>query len=300
MTLALLPALLALAATVPHDSPDWPQWRGAHGDGLSSGTPWSSTGKELWRVEIGLGYSAPSIADGRVLTYGHDVERALDVLRCLDETSGRELWHAESPGELLANQHEGGTLSTPAIADGRVFVFSSTGRLAAHALADGKLLWTVDVATRHGVDPGYYGFSCSPVVHGERLLLAADKALALEPATGTAVWETAALGALYSTPVSFTLRGAERLGLFSQQALHLLDPASGSELARFPWHESERLVNAATPVVVGEQLFVSSAYEHGCALVEFAPAGPQARFQNKAMRCKMAGGVLLAAHLFGF
>src|SRR5262245_42201189 len=295
--------LLALAAPLvlssSHDACGWPQWRGAHGDGLAC-VPWSSGGKELWRAEIGLGYSAPSVAEGNVLVYGFDRERGLDVLRCLEEASGRERWRAEAPGELRANQHEGGTLSTPAIADGRVLVFSNAGRLACHALADGALLWSVDVAERHGVDPGYYGFAGSPLVRGGTVWLAADKVLALEAATGAARWETEALGALDSAPVAFALRGAERLAVFTQQGLHLLDPVGGAELARFPWHDSERLVNAATPVVVGERLFVSSAYEHGCALVEFAADGPHAAFRNQAMRNKMAGGILTGDHLYGF
>src|SRR5262249_52949634 len=153
--------------------------------GLSHGTGWSSAGKELWRAEIGLGYSAPSVAGGRVVAYGFDAARALDVLRCLDEGDGHELWRAEAPGELRANQHEGGTLSTPAIDGERVLVFSSSGRLACHALFDGKLLWEVNLAERHGVDPGYYGFAASPVVLGGHLWIAADRVLVLDPASGT-------------------------------------------------------------------------------------------------------------------
>src|SRR6185503_10868347 len=139
-----------------------------------------------------------------------------------------------------------------------------------------------------------------PVVVDGRMLLAAGRVLALDPATGETLWASEPLGAQYSTPAAFELDGAKRLAVFSQQALHLFDALAGKELAAFPWHESDRLVNAATPVVVGTRVFVSSAYEHGCALIEFAPEGPRAVFRNRAMRNKMAGCILLDGHLYGF
>lgn len=297
----LLLSLVLLAPRASASDPDeWPQWRGAQGDGLSHGTPWSSSGVARWSVEIGLGYSAPAVAQGRVVTYGFDRERALDVLRCLDADTGEERWRAELPGEERANQHEGGTLSSPCLAGERVFVFSSSAVLSCHRLADGELLWRADLAERHGLDPGYYGFAGSPIVADGQLLVAAGRVLALEPASGATRWTSEPWNALYSTPVPFAIGGQRRLGVFSQDALHLLDPDTGAALAAFPWHDSDRLVNAATPIVVGESLFVSSAYDHGCALVEFGPDGPRARFKNRAMRNKMAGGILLAGHLYGF
>jgi len=186
------------------------------------------------------------------------------------------------------------------VAGERVFVFSTSGELSCHALEDGALLWRVDLAARHGVDPQYYGFSASPVVHDGTLLVAADRLVALDPATGETRWASEPLQAQYATPAALVIGGAARLAVFGQDALHLVDPADGGALAAFPWHESDRLVNAATPVVVGERVFVSSGYEHGCALVEFAPDGPRALFRNKAMRNKMAGCVLVDGRIYGF
>ena len=299
MLLFALPAALLLL-TLGSDPDEWPCWRGARGDGLSHGTPWASTGKTLWTAEIDLGYSAPCVSQGRVVTYGFDATRSVDVLRCLDAETGAERWRDEWPGELRANQHEGGTLSTPAVADGRVFAVSSSGLASCFDLADGTRRWQVDLAARHELDPGYYGFAGSPVLADGRLLVAVGRALALDPETGATLWASEPLNALYSTPVALEIGGARRLALFSQDALHLLDSATGAPLAAFPWHESERLVNAATPVVAGERLFVSSAYDHGCALVEFGPDGPRALFKNRAMRNKMAGCILIDGHLFGF
>src|SRR5262245_5094538 len=114
------PVLVALLASpigaFGGDPGDWPQWRGAHGDGLSHDVPWSEHGRTLWTAEIGLGYSAPVVSAGRAYAYGHDAQREKDVLRALELDTGRELWRQEWAGELRDFQHEGGTLSTPAVA----------------------------------------------------------------------------------------------------------------------------------------------------------------------------------------
>lgn len=298
--MSLAAIVCAVLVSIQENQGDWPQWRGALGDGLSHGGSWSAEGRTLWSAEIDLGYSAPAVGQGRVLTLGFDVARGLDVLRCLDFESGKELWRAEHPGELRNNQHEGGTLSSPAIAGERVFFASTDGVLRCLELADGTALWTADLAERHGVDPGYYGFASSPVLAGGEILIAVDRALAIDPATGTTVWASEPLAALYSTPVACSIRGEERVAVFSQDALHLLERAGGKQVAAFPWKKGERRVNASTPILIGERLFVSSAYEHGCALVEFAPEGPRALFENRRMRNKMSGGVALEGLVFGF
>src|SRR6185436_7306839 len=162
MSLALVCA--ALLVSTGGDESDWPQWRGALGDGLSHGTAWSAEGRSLWSADVGLGYSAPAVSQGRVVALGFDVGRGLDVLRCLDLETGAELWHAEYQGELRDNQHEGGTLTSPAIAGNSVFFANTSGVLRSLRLADGALEWEADLAKRHGVDAGYYGFASSPVL----------------------------------------------------------------------------------------------------------------------------------------
>jgi len=296
----LAAACVALVGSLGGDPSDWPQWRGALGDGLSHGTAWSAEGRTLWSAEIGLGYSAPAVSAGRVVTLGFDVARGLDVLRCLDFETGRELWSAAYPGQLRDNQHEGGTLSSPAIAGELVCFANTDGVLRCLRLADGSLAWEANLAERHGVDPGYYGFASSPILAGGELLIALDRALAIRLADGHTVWASEPLSAQYSTPVPCTIRGEERVAVFSQDALHLLQRSTGEQVSAFPWKKGEKRVNAATPILVGERLFVSSAYEHGCALVEFAAEGPRALFENRRMRNKMSGGVAVDGLIFGF
>jgi len=282
------------------DPGDWPQWRGAHGDGLSHDVAWSENGRTLWTTEIGLGYSQPVVSAGRVFTYGHDAQRSKDMLRALELDSGRELWRQEWAGELRDFQHEGGTLSTPAVAGELVIVGTNLGLVHAFHVADGRPRWTADQREKLGLDPGYYGFAGSPIVDGGEVLISLDRTLALKTETGELLWASEPLEALYTTPVLVHEGERSLVGAFSQQALHFLERASGKELARFPWHKSDRLVNAATPVIVGARVFVSSAYDHGCALVELADGGARSVWESRAMKSKMAGCVLVDGALYGF
>jgi len=182
----------------------------------------------------------------------------------------------------------------------RVFVLSSGGVLACHACADGTLLWRLDLVEQAGVDPQYYGFAASPILHSGALWVAADRLFALDPASGEILRASEPLGARYATPAPLAIGGEPRLAVFGQDSLQLVDPGSAEVHARFPWHASEPRVNAATPVVVGERVFVSSAYDQGCALLELGPEGLRPVFQNKLMRNKMAGCVLVDGALYGF
>ncbi|MEQ1894005.1 MAG: PQQ-binding-like beta-propeller repeat protein, partial [Planctomycetota bacterium] len=290
-------AALLLALSGPGD---WPQWRGAEGDGLSHGVGWSAEGKEVWRAEIGLGYSAASVADGRVFAFGFDVTTNEDVLRALALADGKELWSVRWPGELRPNQHEGGTLSTPAVAGELVVTCSSSGVVRARRVADGAEAWTRDCVAEDGVDPGYYGFAGSPLFADGLVYAALERAFALEAASGELRWRSEPLGLLYSTPVRLAPGGAERLAVFGQEGVEFF-ALDGAYQGRFAFKKDERHVNAATPVrLPGDELFVSSGYEHGCARVVLAAEGPRARWENKAMRNKMAGGVFLAQGVFGF
>ena len=50
-----------------------------------------------------------------------------------------------------------------------------------------------------------------------------------------------------------------------------IDPEKGETIAQFPWRARKlESVNAATPVVLGNEVFISETYELGSALVQFS------------------------------
>lgn len=75
---------------------DWPQWQGPDRNAVSKETgllqEWPKEGPPLaWRIgDLGGGFSAPSIADGRI--FGMSNRGSDEVVWALSEKDGKELW----------------------------------------------------------------------------------------------------------------------------------------------------------------------------------------------------------------
>ncbi|MEQ8764460.1 MAG: PQQ-binding-like beta-propeller repeat protein [Planctomycetota bacterium] len=292
-------ATAAMREAAPATS-DWPHWRGPDRTGRSPERGWSSEGQEVWRRSVGLGYSSPSVRGDRLWIQGHDVEGAQDVLYCLDTTTGDEVWRSEHPAKNLPNMHEGGTLTTPIVAGDRVFVLCRLGTLRAHDVSTGEVVWERDFEADLGVSIGPFGLPSSPLVLSDTLYVNAGPTLALDAANGETRWQTEDYGYSYGTPEPFRWQDRDCLAVFNAKGLTVLDRSDGEEIALHPW-TSEYNVNSASPIVIGDRIFISTGYnEVGCALLRLTDSGLEPIWSNKKMRSKMNGCVLVDDHLYGF
>jgi len=290
------------AARGDGQSGDWPHWRGPERNGVSSETGWASEGgrEPLWKTSVGLGHSCPSVVDNRLYTLGFDEEMNLDVVFCLDADTGEEIWARTYPGQIRSSGHGGGTLTTPAVDGARVYISTREGELRCLDADTGEVVWERDLAQEHETVPLDYGFGGSPLVLADRVICNLGKTVAVDKDTGETLWATRNHLAMYSTPTHFQLDGAPTVAVFTKEGLFLLDQAQGTELRHFPWRKGKVTVNAATPVVVEDKLFISSSYSHGCALVDIAAEQPEALWESRVMRTQLSGAVLYEGHLYGF
>jgi outer membrane protein assembly factor BamB len=308
-TLALcLPFFVAGAAHVTTEDGDysWTRWRGPDRDGLSRETSWSVDGKpeDLWRAEVGMGYSAVVVAEGRLYTMGFDEGAGSDLIWCLDAATGEELWVFDYPAKIMNNLHEGGTLSTPTIDGDAVFTANREGMVHCFDAATGDVRWSLDIKPLVNVEAGTWGFAASPIVDGDDLILNVGKIAVLEKTTGELKWASKNYGHSYSTPSLCDVRGTAALALFNSDGLAVIERAGGKERYFHPW-TTRHDINAATPQVIGDSIFISSGYNHGCALLKMgAPKEGKEAFEveweNRAMRSKMSGCVLVDGFLYGY
>lgn len=297
---ATLLALLALSSSAL--AQDWPRWRGPERSGISPATGWTSEGAEdeLWRVDVGRGYSSPSIAGGKLYTRGYFEGEGLDVTSCLDALSGEELWTHASPAKLWDNMHGGGTLTTPVVEGDTVYVLCRMGELFALDAESGEVKWERQLAEELEVGLGPFGLCSSPLVLGERVHLNVGKTVALDAASGETIWETGDYGPSYATPEPFEWEGLELLAVFNAAGLTVLDRADGSEVALHPW-TSNYNVNSASPIVMGNRIFISTGYnDKGCALLELGDEGLDVVWAKRFLNTKMNGCVLVDELLYGF
>ena len=312
-------SLLLFLATAAQAA-DWPQWRGPQRDGLSSETDLFTAKQpfaEAWRVPLGPGFSGIAIADGRVFTMF--AQGADEFAICLDEQTGAELWRHRTGPYYKETQGGDGPRSTPTVDGAVVYVLGATGKLFALAAASGAPIWQKDLVAEFGSEVPRWGFSTSPLVEGNLLLIEAGgvkgnflvemvvdhrapaTVVALDKASGQTVWTALDDKMGYSSPIAFTANGQRQLAFFTAYSLIGLSPTDGQTLWTYPW-KTRYDVNAATPIFIPpNRVFISSAYDKGAAVVQVgADAAIEEIWRNKEMQNQFSTSVYLQDHLYGF
>ncbi len=303
IALATLVSLAASTASLP--ATDWPRWRGPDLNGISPEKGWSVAWpkegpKQLWKANIGTGFSSMAVAGGRVFALGNRNNE--DTVYCFDAVTGRENWKHSYAEPLDPKYYEGGPSATPTADGGNVYTFSRAGLLFCFEAATGKIVWQKNVAQELGLDTAkgdYWGFAGSPLVEGDLLILNAGAAgVALDKATGKVAWHNGKDACGYATPVPFDNDGKRAIALFAAKAVVAVEPKTGRELWQFPWKTSYD-VNAADPIFSGNSMFVSSGYRSGGAVVKRDGGTFTTVWKNQNMHNQMSPSVLIGGHLYG-
>jgi outer membrane protein assembly factor BamB len=298
---ALTLPFLAAPSSLRDPRDEWPQWGGPQRTGVSGETKWSSKGKSepLWKAQLGIGYSSVAVAGKRVFTLGYDKDTENDVVYCLDASTGEELWVQAYPAKIMDLYHGGGTLTTPTVDGELVYVSEREGKLRCLKAKNGDVVWEKDAGKEFDLGIPQWGFSASPVVLGDNVILNYGKVFAFDKKKGGPVWQTKkGYGDAYSTPIDFAFGERRALAVFGGTGLVIL-AGDGAELSFTPW-ETRYNVNAMTPVVLDRRMFISSGYDRGCALLDLSGKEPKVTWESKVMRNQMSGAVAWQGHLYGF
>jgi outer membrane protein assembly factor BamB len=284
---------------------DWPQWRGPNRDGISqeSGwlTAWPAAGpKKVWSGKVGVGYSTVSVSNGRLYTMGNNAD--VDAVYCLDANTGAEIWkHTYACPAKDPNGYHG-TRCTPTVDGKLVYTVSRAGHLFCLDAGSGKVVWSKEFAKDFGAQAPKWGFSGSPLVEGDRLIVEPGgpqaAVVALDKTTGKLLWQTPGDPAGYSSPMPYTADGQRCVAILNAKGVVGYRINDGKELWRHPWVTSYD-VNAATPIIDGDKVFLSSGYNKGCLLLQFSSQPPKVLWQNKNMRNHVNSCILWQGYLYG-
>ncbi len=274
----LFPVESAIAA-------DWPSVMGPNGNRKTSGlapASWSGPPRKVWEIPAGGGFSSFVTGDGRAYTVVP--VRGRETVVAVDRQTGKFAWQTQlgvaryrEGGDQGASGNTGGDgpRATPVFAGGRIFVFG--GQFDLHALdsATGRVLWKRDLIQEFGGRELIWSNAASPLVLGERVLVAGggrgQAFLALRADTGEVIWKTGHDLPTHATPIAATLHGKEQVLFLMQRGVVALDPSDGRELWHYPF--PHRTATAASPVVWQDIVNVSASYGVGGAAFKVVRTG---------------------------
>jgi len=294
---------------------DWPQWRGPQRNGISKESgllkEWPAEGpKLLWqRTDIGDGYSTPAVVGDRlylISNKGMDDE----FVQSLATEDGQQVWsqHIGKVGPNRGPQYPG-SRSTPTVDGERLYALGSDGDLACLETASGKIVWSKNVRTDFGGQPGAWAYAESPLVDGDVVVCTpggADATLvALNKKTGDVVWKSAVPGgdqAGYASVIIVDTGGVKQYVQFMQKGLVGVNAKTGEYLWRYARTAEGSPANIPTPVAHDNYVY-SSAGKSGGGLVQLkadkgAVEAEQVYFEPK-LPTSIGGSVKIAENLYG-
>lgn len=304
----LAPALVSAAqqAAPAAGGEEWPRWRGPRGDGISHepiADKWPEGGpKKLWEQPTGIGFSSPIGFGGKVYVFSAE-EMKDEKLTAYDAESGKVAWSQSYP--MRDKVDYPGTRATPFIDGDFVYTYGAGGDLVCWALADGKIIWQLNVVKETGEtllgEVQVWAEASSPLVAGDLVYVQGGKggpvAVAVDKKSGKIAWRSEAKGlGGYAACVLGDVAGAKQLFVFGGDKLYGMGPATGKTLWSQPWKTNYN-INAATPVFDGEHLFISS-YGHGCMMLQVSKSTAKDLWHNRTVQCKIQAPVLDGNLLF--
>ena len=257
------PTVPAAVRSEPAPEPaEWPGFRGPDRDAVVRGvhieTDWSKfPPTEIWRRVIGPGWSSFAVRGD--LFYTQEQRGDDEIVACYRVSTGQPVWRHRDPVRFYESNGGAGPRGTPTLSRDRVYALGATGVLNALDAATGAVAWSRNAAADTKTETPGWGFSGSPLVVGDVVIVATSgKLAAYETATGKPRWYGPARGGSYSSPHLMTIAGVPQVVMLSGAGTTSVNPADGAVLWQHDWSggsivqpaltaDGDILVNAIAP-----------------------------------------------------
>ena len=249
------PATTATRASVPVDAPalvrvEWPGFRGSARDGIVHGvkleTDWSTTPPvKMWQRQVGPGWSSFAVQGDLLFTQEQRGEEEMVVAYRV--STGEPVWRHRDPVRFWESNGGAGPRGTPTLDNGRVYTLGATGILNVLDARNGAVIWSRNAASDSAKQIPMWGFSSSPLIIRDVVVVAAaGKLAAYELATGKPRWFGPNGGGGYSSPHLATIGGVEQIVFLSAAGATGINPADGKPLWQYAWPGTPILQPALT------------------------------------------------------
>lgn len=298
---------------------DWPQWRGPTADGV-----WHERGIVTklppgqlplkWRVNLGSGYTGPTVAAGRVYvmdrqTEGEQTERVL----CFNAENGQPIWNHSYPCEYRRLSYPAGPRACVTIHQGRAYALGAMGHMYCLDAATGSVLWQRDLNRDYKVKLPIWGISGSPLIVDDLVILHIGGrpeacVVALDKGTGVERWTALSDRAQYTSPILLNQAGQDVVAVWTGDAVQGLNPTNGDSFWTVPFKPKNMPIGVATPVWSGDKLFCTSFYD-GSLLLQLDQKTPTVKTlwkrvgaserNTEALHSIISTPIILDKHIYG-
>ena len=287
----------------------WPGFRGPARDGAVHGvriaTDWTTTAPmAIWRRPVGPAWS--SFAAAGNLIYTQEQRGDDEVVTCYAIETGEPVWMHRDAARFWESNAGAGPRATPVVHGGRVFAMGATGIVNALEARTGRRLWTRNAQQDTGATIPAWGFSGSPLVVGDLVVVAASgRLIAYDRETGATRWKgPTAGGGGYSSPHLATLDGVQQIVLLRGGGAVGLAIADGAVLWRHAWEPGASIVQPA--IADGDLVIAGADMMGGIGLRRLAIArggsewSVTERWTTRGLKPYFNDFVLHEGHAYGF
>ena len=260
---------------------DWPQWRGENRDGVwdASGVIDKFPGKKMaptWSVEIGAGYSGPTVANGRVfITDRLSEPKQVERVHCYDAKTGKEIWSTTYDCPYIGIGYTAGPRASVTVDGHRAIALGAMGNIHCFEASNGTVLWKRDLNKDYEIEMPIWGIAASPLVVGDLIILHIGGkngacVVALDKQSGKEAWKALDDRASYSAPILTEQAGHEIVVCWTGDSVSAIDPKKGTVHWRYPFAPKQMPIGIATPILQKDRLFVTSFYD-GALMLRLLP-----------------------------
>ena len=259
---------------------DWPQFRGANQDAISTDrilSDWNSSATNaVWLVPVSNSLCSFAVGSGRAFT---QIRRTIldepkEVCVALSITNGAELW--ATTVDVAAYPQGGvglddGPRTTPSLDGTSAYVLTSYLNLYRLNITNGSVIWHKDLRAIYGGNVINYQNAASPALQDGLIFVNANcgtsTLMALRASDGEPAWRSQNEAMTHSTPIVATIHGTRQVLFATQSGVVSLNPASGSLLWRFNYPFIYAISLGISPVVHGDLVFVGGAHDYNMGSV---------------------------------